>query len=196
MEGGVQNTTERTNEEEKQQLCYFSFCNTVAASHTSSTCRFGFFRPSFRLKETKKTFWKQTDSSFNTIHRPAVRFAREAASQKTVVYMKRRAGGGEGGRAVYDRRLQPNVQTVAPISNLRPSIKARRSNRGGEPSARRSPALLCSHVSEKKPIRGHTLPLSGTDERLEADCLRSSAGFVCCTGPTASGGLNPLMTPG
>ena len=96
---------------------------------------------------------------------------------------KRRAaggGGGGGGEAVYS--LQPNVQTVAPISNLQPSIKAQRSNRGGEPSARRSPDLLCSHVSENKAIRGHTLPISGTDEQLQADCLNWSSGLVCFFG--------------
>lgn len=76
---------------------------------------------------------------------------------------------------------------MAPISNLRPSIKAQCSNRGGEPSAHRSPALLCSHVSGNEPIRGHTLPISGTDERLEADCLNRSswwlsAGFGCSAG--------------
>lgn len=91
---------------------------------------------------------------------------------------REKSRGRQGGSGVYDQRLKPNVQTVAPISNLRPSIKEQCSNRGGEPSARCSPALLCSHVSENKPIRGHTLPVSGTDQQLQADCLNRSSWWL------------------
>lgn len=63
---------------------------------------------------------------------------------------------------------------MAPISNLQPSIKAQFSNRGGEPSVQHSPTLLCSHVSENKPITGHLLPVSGTDEQFKANCLNRS----------------------
>lgn len=100
-------------------------------------------------------------------------------------------GGGGGGEAVYN--LQPNVQTVAPISNLQPSIKAQRSNRGGEPSARRSPDLLCSHVSENKAIRGHTLPVSGMLPQLRADCLNSSSWSGFSAGDGSAVGLSPWM---
>ena len=80
----------------KQWFCYFGFYSTVAQSlplssimpsvllHilcvlrlVSSTCS-----SVFLVEEEKKTFWKQNDSSFIAIHRPGVRFARKAASQK------------------------------------------------------------------------------------------------------------------
>lgn len=60
---------------------------------------------------------------------------------------------------------------MAQLGHLWPFIKTQYLNSGGEPSARRSRALLCSHVSEQ----ARCSPVSWRDEQRQADCVNRSS---------------------